>query len=160
MASIFRQGAVVIGLIPVLAAAQQTAPTWQNLDRLDAAVAEALGADGTARPVDRRLKLKACPEPVAVDAPILGAAAVRCASAGWRLRVPLLANAGPGAAQPVVIHRGDPVSVVTSAAGFSVTADGIAEGDGRIGDRLRVRIRADNPAISGEIVDSGTVRIR
>ena len=65
------------------------------------------------------------------NAPGAGAAVVRCAEIGWRIRVPLLPG---GAMQPAmaqaaaparairaapVIRRGDPVEIRTARAGFS-----------------------------------------
>jgi len=157
MASIFRQGATLALLI----SGSAQAAGWQNLDAVDAAVVAALGDDGAeARTVDRRLKLAACPERVAVDPPGGGAVVVRCASLGWRIRVPILVGTARVASEPIVIRRGDPVSVVTGSGGFSVTVSGIADEDGRAGDRLRVRTRPSAPAIMGQIVDEGTVRLR
>lgn len=154
MASILRR--VLMG--SVLIATQARAEGWQNLDTIDAAVTAAVGSNGVARPVDRRIKLKTCPETIGVGAPVAGSVAVTCASVGWRLRVPVssLAVAVMG---PMLMRKGDPVSVVTGADGFSASVAGIAEGEGRLGDRVRVRTGPGASVITGLIADPGTVRI-
>ena len=58
------------------ALAQQT---FENLDRIDSLVAMTVGADmgepgGPAAPVDRRLRLAACPTTPTVEGPVFGAA--------------------------------------------------------------------------------------
>ncbi|MDB5713252.1 MAG: flagellar protein [Sphingomonadales bacterium] len=154
MASILRQAVVSVALI----ATQARAEGWQNLDALDAAVTAAVGSTGAARPVDRRIKLAICPETVSVSAPLARSVTVACNSIGWRIRVPVsptaLAFAGP-----MLMRKGDPVSVVTGAAGFSASVSGIAEGEGRLGERVRVRTGPGASVIVGLIADPGTVRI-
>ena len=114
----------------------------------------ALGADigepgGPTVPLDRRLKLAACPSDVLIDPPVLGAATLRCAEIGWRIRVPLVRGGKPlpaggnglpataaGRTQPraaPVIRRGDPVDLVAGDSGFAVSTPG----DRRAGRRPR-----------------------
>jgi len=169
MASKFRQG-LALAIFAIPCAAQ--AAGWHDLNALDAEIAERLAADGiVAVPVDRRLKLAACPEPVAVDSPTGGAVAVRCIALGWRLRVPVTLVAGrssavttggaPGGTNmgAIVVRRGDPVALVSGASGFSVSGSGTVERDGRIGERIRVRVRPGAPFVMGELIDAGTVKI-
>lgn len=165
------------GLIMALAgpAIAQTGP-FQNLDAAERRLVIALGADigqpgGPAAPIDRRMKLAACPGAVAVDPPVAGAAVVRCAEIGWRIRVPLIPG---GAMQPAmaqaaaparairatpVIRRGDPVEIRTARAGFSVSNQVIAEQDGAPGERIRVRSGPKSQPIMVEVVDFGVVRV-
>ena len=87
----FRRIAVLGALI---AAPALAAPQFEDLDLLEARITATLGAGigqpgGPARPIDRRLRLAACPGPVSVEAPTLGAATVRCEQLGWRIRVPV-----------------------------------------------------------------------
>lgn len=125
---------------------------------IDASIVEALTGSGiTARPVDRRLKLATCPEALQVDPPVLGAIAVRCAALNWRVRL-LVDNVVRGAT-PVVIRRGDPVSVNFVAPGFSVTTSGIAESEARAGERVRVRVEQKADPVMGEAIDVGSVRV-
>lgn len=71
---------------------------FENLDRIDSLVAMTVGANmgepgGPIAPVDRRLRLAACPTTPSVDGPVFGAAIVKCDALGWRIRVPLGAGA-------------------------------------------------------------------
>ena len=155
MPSIFRHTV----LLSLCCATMAHAEGWQNLDAIDAAVAVAPGVNGSAQPVDRRIRLAECAQSLTVDPVAFGAVAVRCASPGWRLRVPIRGGAVLASNDVPVIRRGDPVSVVTGSAGFTVSAAGTADGDGRVGDRVRVKTGPGNASIVGQIVDAGTVRI-
>src|SRR5262245_42590128 len=71
------------------------AQRFENLDRIDSIVAMTVGANigepgGPAAPVDRRLRLAACPSVPSVEGPVFGAAIVKCDALGWRIRVPLV----------------------------------------------------------------------
>ncbi|WP_231639040.1 flagella basal body P-ring formation protein FlgA [Sphingomonas profundi] len=151
----------------------------QNLDALERRLVIALGADigqpgGPTVPLDRRLKLAACPSDVAIDPPALGAVALRCAEIGWRIRVPLVRGGTGGKILPAtgnaapppslaraapVIRRGDPVDLIAGEPGFSVSSQVIAEQDGAPGDRIRVRGDPRKPPIMAEVVDAATVRL-
>jgi flagella basal body P-ring formation protein FlgA len=152
MASILRQLAVGALLI----ATGVHAEGWQNLDAVDAAVTAAVGPG--ARPLDRRMKLANCPEAVTVGTVIAGSVTVACASLGWRVRVRVTESA-VAVAGPVLMRKDDPVSVVTGQAGFTASVSGIADGEGRLGDRVRVRTGRGAAVIVGLIADPGTVRI-
>jgi flagella basal body P-ring formation protein FlgA len=163
---------------------------FENLDRLDSLVAMTVGANlgqpgGPVAPVDRRLKLAACPQVPTVEGPVFGAAMVKCDALGWRIRVPLISVAGVGtppatAVQPapgafqqrmiaarqmpaaqkvMVVRKGDPVELIAGGANFSVSRQMIADEDGASGDMIRVREnRKSNPVIA-QVVDIGVVRI-
>lgn len=169
---VIRHLPILIALLP----APALAAGLQNLDALERRLVIALGADigapgGPTVPLDRRLKLAACPSDIAIDPPVMGAAVLRCAEIGWRIRVPLVrgGNALPVAGRPVpqaaalraapVIRRGDPVDLIAGEPGFSVSSQVIAEQDGAPGDRIRVRGDRAKPPIMAEIVDSSTVRL-
>lgn len=156
-------------------------PALQNLDALERRLVIALGADvgapgGPTMPLDRRLKLAACPGEVAIDPPALGAATLRCAAIGWRIRVPLVRDASAAAAVAVppavaraayvapvraqpVVRRGDPVELRAGQGSFTVSSQVIAEQDGAPGDRIRVRGDARSAPVMVEVVDSGIVRL-
>ncbi len=161
-------------MLIALAATPATAAPFQNLDVLEARVIGALGAGigepgGPAAPIDRRLKLAACPTTVQLDPPAMGAVALRCPALGWRIRVPLARLAGAGAAAtrsagvPVkaepVIRRGDPVDLVAGSAGFSVSVSAVAQEDGAPGARIRVRTDGQKGPIFAEVVDAGLARL-
>jgi flagellar basal body P-ring formation protein FlgA len=117
---------------------------------IDADIAAALSAPigqpgGAAQPVDRRLRLAQCQQPLVIQ-PDADAVAVRCISAGWRIRVPLAAGtasmpatmAQPARAAPSV-RRGDAVTMIIRGRGFTVRMAGIADQAGSVGDTIRVR---------------------
>lgn len=144
------------------AAAQQGHEDWQRIDALTAMVAGAMGR--TATPIDRRIKLARCPEQ-AVVTPIDGQAlAVRCASLGWRLRVPMTAPAGaspvaasfarPAASAPV-IRRGDNVRVTIETETYSISYAAVATQDGRVGETIALRGADAKSTLSATVTGAG-----
>lgn len=139
-------------IIPLsLAAALPVA--FEDLDLLDARIA----AFGAAAPVDRRLKLARCTGPADIVPAGSNAVAVRCASAGWRILVPL--SASPQSTAAPTIRRGDVVDLMVEGAGFSISTAATAVEDGRVGQTLRVRTGDANPPVSGSVVAAGQVLI-
>lgn len=151
----------------VLLATAAHARPFEDVAALDMRVAAALGAGvgepgGPARPIDRRLKLAACPQPVTVDAPALGAVAVRCEPLGWRIRLPLVRAAAPEAAaakaEPL-IRKGDQIELTASSGSFTVSTVAFAEQDGAPGDRIRVRSERNKAAVIGVVTPDGRVSL-
>jgi len=165
---------------PALAQQQR----FENLDRLDSLVAMTVGATigqpgGAAAPVDRRLRLAACPEMPDVSGPAFGAAIVQCKSIGWRIRVPLKAGAEQNAAnaaamvrsaaygraaiparsKEMLIKRGDPVQLVAGGASFMVSRQMIADEDGAAGDMIRVRSDSKADPVLAQVMENGIVRV-
>lgn len=157
---------------------------FENLDRIDSLVAMTVGANlgepgGPVAPVDRRLKLAACPSTPSIDGPVFGAAIVKCDALGWRIRVPLVAGASAAASGPVpraaavnrftpavraapaenVVKRGDPVQLMAGNAAFSVSRVMIADEDGAVGETIRVREDKKSAPIFAQVVEMGLVRI-
>jgi flagella basal body P-ring formation protein FlgA len=172
MLPIFRRFALFVLLLiaPVPALAQ----AFENLEMLDNRVAAALGANigepgGATTPIDRRLRLQACPQPVEIGEPIASAVAVRCVPLGWRIRVSIVASAGTrqvaSAAQvrqeraEPVVRRGDQVELVAIAAGFTVSTLATADQDGAAGDRIRVRIERRSAPVIGQVLPDGRVAL-
>jgi flagella basal body P-ring formation protein FlgA len=101
----------------------------------------------------------------------MGAVALRCPAIGWRIRVPLtqggtiqsMARSAGGtqmaAMGPLAIKHGDPVQLVADAGSFMVSTDAVAQEDGAVGSRIRVRTDPKNPNIIGQVVDTGIVRV-
>ena len=160
----------------LLTAAPALAGNFQDLADLDVAVAAHMGADigqpgGARAAIDRRLKLKACPEAPAVTGPVLGAAVVRCDPVGWSIRVPLTAGAqssssasatGSSAArQPErdAVTRGQAVRLSVEGNGFSLSRTMIADATGKIGDLISVRADRSSKPILARIVDIGEVSV-
>ncbi len=164
--TIFRRLAPVL----LLAGTGANAQGFEDIGRLEMRLTGALGAGvgepgGPTRPIDRRLKLAPCPEPAAFEPPSLGAATIRCASIGWRIRVPLM-PAAPAAmmmaaaakAEPI-IRKGDQVELTASAGSFSVSTIAVAEQDGAPGDRIRVRSEGKKGAVIGIVTADGRVSL-
>jgi len=169
-------GGIGIALCAATAQAQQ----FENLDRLDSIVAMSVGANmgqpgGPAAPVDRRLKLAACPQVPQMSGTMLGAAMIECRSLGWRIRVPLVAGGMEQQAQmpqqiaymgrpvpthrQVLVKRGDPVQLIAGGTAFSVSRMMIADEDGAAGDMIRVRESKKADPILARIEEMGVVRV-
>ena len=153
--------------IMLMAATAAQAQGFEDVGALDLRVAAALGAGigepgGAAAPIDRRLRLAACPRSVTIEAPTMGAATVRCEPLGWRIRVPLVrsmvATAAAEKAEPIV-RKGDQVELTASSGSFTVSTVAIAEQDGAAGDRIRVRADAKAPAVIGLVTQEGRVSL-
>ncbi|WP_294030986.1 flagella basal body P-ring formation protein FlgA [Sphingopyxis sp.] len=151
---------------PIAAQAQQSNEDWQTIDVLTNMVANAMGR--SAIPVDRRIKLARCPEQASVTAIDAQTLAVRCASLGWRLRVPMT---GPTDASPVaasfvrptasapVIRRGDNVRVTIETATYSISYAAIATQDGRLGETIALRGNDAKSTLSATVTGAGRARL-
>jgi len=161
----------LLALLAAPAAAAAAAP-FQNIDALEARLINALGAGigepgGPATPIDRRLKLATCPGTVQIDPPAMGAVALRCPAANWRIRVAIArlggSNAGPtgmaGQKADPVVRRGDPVDLIAETAGFSVSVSGTAQEDGAPGSRIRIKADGKNSPVFAEVIEAGRVRL-
>lgn len=151
------------------------AQKFENLDRLDSIVAMSVGANigepgGAASPVDRRLKLAACPDMPQVSGPVFGAAMVECKAHGWRIRVPLTPGGAhaavpaartvrPAAQKQVIVKRGDPVQLIAGGPSFTVSRLMIADEDGAVGDMIRVREDRKSDPVLAQVQEMGIVRI-
>ena len=175
-------------MIVVLLAGMSASPVlaqqrFENLDRIDSLVAMTVGANlgepgGAVAPVDRRLRLAACPEVPDVQGPVFGAAVVQCKAVGWRIRVPLsvapqmasappttassFARPRPAAAVPasreVIVKKGDPVQLVAGGTSFTVSRMMIADEDGAAGQMIRVREDKKATPILAQVMEIGIVR--
>ncbi len=155
-------------LASALVAAPAAAQGFEDLDQLEQRLVAALGAgigepNGPARPIDRRLKLAACPEPAGFDAPQMGAVAIRCEPLGWRIRVPvarsLAVQVAAAKAEPI-IRKGDQVEIEARGGAFTVSTAVVAEQDGAVGDRIRVRAPGSKAgAIIAQVTAEGRVAL-
>lgn len=180
-----RKGLALILLLaagsPALAATN--AAGFEDLDKLEGRLVGALDVDvgkpgGPLTHIDRRLKLQPCPQPATIDPPALGAVALRCEVLGWRIRVPLMKAPGqqaiastgavnaalyqPQPAQPLAppaIKRGDPVELFAGNGGFTVSTAAVAQEDGRLGGRIRVKANDRGQILIGQVEDAGRVRV-
>ena len=157
----------MILLIPLLAATAAALPAWENLDRLDQELAAAAQATGAvALPIDRRIKLAHCPQPIVIEPADVQSLAARCVPLGWKIRVRLtggqaLAAAAPAAMQSApLVRRGDPVTLSVPGSGFAVETSGTAIEDGRAGAVIRVKLEGGNRLISGIVTGPGEISLR
>jgi flagella basal body P-ring formation protein FlgA len=174
MVPIFRR--ILLFLVLLIQPLPAAAQGFENLEMLDNRVAAALGANigepgGATTPIDRRLRLQACPQPVEIGEPIAGALAVRCTPLGWRIRVSIVPSAETrqaAAAAPAyqrqarpepVVRRGDQIELVAIADGFTVSTLATAEQDGAPGDRIRVRTERRSPPVIGQVLEDGRVAL-
>ena len=153
-------------ILPALAlAAPAAAGSFEDLDRLEARVIAAVGAGigepgGPARPIDRRLRLAACPSAPMVTMPLSGAATLTCEALGWRIHVPLarvaIVERAHEKPEPV-IRKGDQVEVVAQGGAFTVSTIAVAQQDGAPGDRIRLRGDAKAAPFFAEVDAPGRV---
>lgn len=146
-----------IVLLAVLAPSNGFASAFQSLEAIDARAADVAG--GPVRPVDRRLKLAACPSTLQADPLSMGAVIVRCVPLGWRIRVLMDGASASTSTSTIIIKRGDPVTVNFVAPGFSVTTSGTAESEARAGERVRVRVEQKATPVMGEAINASSVRV-
>jgi flagella basal body P-ring formation protein FlgA len=166
----FRRPMLLCLLLSAVAAAPASAQSFENLEMLDSRISAALGAGigepgGAASPVDRRLRLASCPQPVEIAEPAMGAVTVRCQALGWRIRIPLVGNGQASAAAPAAaraaptIRRGDQIQLVAISNGFTVSTLAVADQDGAPGDRIRVRTEHRSAPIIGQVLADGRVAL-
>lgn len=151
-------------MIPLLFAA--ATPGYEDLAALDAQISARAASNPdaprqTAALLDRRLRLAKCPERVEIDAPAMDAIAVRCATLGWRVRVPLvrIAAAPAARAMPPLVRRGELVEIVYRGQGFAASASATALEDGIEGAPVRVRTASGNAAVTAIVAAPGLVEI-
>jgi flagellar basal body P-ring formation protein FlgA len=139
-----------------------------DLAGIDQAVARFTGAPtgqpgGARLPVDRRLKLSNCPEPLALE--WHGGAAqtvlVRCPVAGgWRLFVPVEGGGQQAAKAQPVVARGEAVAIAVEGRGFTLSRQGEALEAGAIGEWIRVRpVGGKSDAVRARVIQPGRVAI-
>lgn len=138
-------------ILPALAiAVPAVATSYEDLDRLESRVVAAVGAGigepgGPQRPIDRRLRLAACPSAPMVSMTLAGAATIECEAIGWRIHVPLARTSIVETAsrsrekEEPVIKKGDQVEVVAVGSTFTVSTVAVAQQDGAPGDRIRLK---------------------
>ena len=141
-------GIAVLPLYPALAQNAYADPA--SIDAQVAAFTGApAGAPGGARgPVDRRLRMAACPQPLQLAWHGRGASMVRVecnAGSPWRVFVPVnsggTATGNPGLAAPLPpqVSRGQVLTITLQGRGFSISQQGEALESGRVGEWIRVR---------------------
>jgi flagella basal body P-ring formation protein FlgA len=153
------------------------AAAFQDIPTLDHAVAgfttRPVGSEGGARaPIDRRLRLAACPTvSISWRTDAHDAVVVSCAGpTTWRLFVPVLTPPRAAAAAPAaiaaapkptapVIRRGDPITIEAGSDGFSISREGVAMGDAAPGARFQVRVQDSVRPVQAVAVEPGRATI-
>ena len=138
--------AALLLIAPARVEAAPYAAAFADPGAIDAAVAQFAGAGagaagGAAQPVDRRLRLAACTNPLSLSwyAGRRDTVLVQCPDlGGWRLFVPLLQGAS-GLAEPPAVLRGEAVTIAVAGEGFSVSQPGEALDQGAVGQWIRVK---------------------
>lgn len=146
------------------------AQQFEDLNALDEQVAAVLqGGSQTAQPIDRRLKLSRCPEPIAIDSSNKDAVALRCNAIGWRIRVPLASAArsepkivmaeqvNPAETGEILVRRGETVEIIIRGSDFEVVTSGVATEDGSKGKRVRVKSSTGAAPLGATVVAQGIV---
>lgn len=157
---------LLLPLVLVAAAPSAKAESFADLAGIDAAVAQFAGAaigqpGGATLPVDRRLRLAACRQPLALgwNGARRDAVVVSCPDAGsWRIFVPLLV-AAPAAASAPAVARGEAVTIEASGEGFSVSHPGEALEAGAVGAWIRVRPAGKGEPLRARVIRPGLVSL-
>lgn len=148
----------------LIAAPAHAAPT--DPATLDFAVAQFTGVPlgqpgGAAQPVDRRLRLAACANPLSLGwyAGRRDTVLVQCPDmGGWRLFVPVMQLASKADA----VLRGEGVTIAVGGPGFSVSQPGEALEGGAVGAWIRVKTAGAGPGaqpMRARVVRPGLVRV-
>ncbi len=156
-------------------AAAQTSG-FADLAAIDAEVSAFTGAPvgtpgGARHPVDRRLRLAACPDALSLNWHGRAADMVRVecnAHSRWRIFVPVNAAVASMAAAPSrdssrsampMVERGQVLTITIQGRGFSVSQQGEALEEGSIGDWIRVRPEGNREAVRARIDTPGRATI-
>lgn len=150
--------ALLVSALPTPLLAQAV----EDLDRLDSRIEFMTGAavgepGGAIAPVDRRLKLAACPQPASIEWAGTDVLAIRCAPIGWRLRVGIAAQGSAQGKAALNVHRGDTVEVSVEGDAFDVTTTAIALDDGVKGASVRLKLGSSGTQSSAIVTGPGTV---
>lgn len=156
-------------LLPLLAVAFPVPAHAQALAdpaAIDAEVVQFTGAlqgtpGGASLPVDRRLKLAACRQPLALgwNGQRRDTVIVQCPDAGgWRLFVPVIA-AAPALPAAAAVARGEAVTISVAGPGFSVSQPGEALEGGPVGGWIRVRPVGRTEPLRAQVVRPGLVTV-
>ncbi len=166
MQKLHKMGGVVAVLCWLLSSPAQ-AQTLESLPGLDKQLAVFLGNEqgavgGAHRAIDRRLKLRKCPEALQMEKRSKGLAIVKCPSLNWRISVPLMQKGHGGhrvRQSQMMVKRGQPVLLVARKSGFLVSRQMQADRGGRLGEIIPVRATRKSRPILAEIVGQGRVAL-
>jgi flagella basal body P-ring formation protein FlgA len=150
---------LLAGLAAVSIGTAATAANYQDLGQLEARIAASLAGSGTPTPIDRRIKLAACPEEPEISGVIASAVSVRCRPLGWRIRVGIVGAPGAEVAAEPLVHRGDSIELVAQGRGYSATTSAVALDEGAAGHTIRVKIPTSSRPVSAVVTRAGVVTV-
>ncbi len=156
--------------IPLLSVfAMGAASSFEDTDHLDRQVAVYLNADigdagGARAPIDKKLRLKRCPNRVRFSETNNSAVMVSCPDLGWRVFVPLWRGQGRAAAQnnraeEFAVRRNQPLNLVVRRPSFSISYKVVAQKNGRIGDYIPVRSSRKSKILMARVSGAGEVEL-
>ncbi len=146
---IVRAGFALLAL--VAGSHSANAAEFEDLAGIERQVATYVGGDSenlgdVLVPIDRRLRLAACPAALDIAWHGLRRDSVRVScplAGGWRIFVRLAQPQQSLAATQPVIRRGDAVTITLNAPGLSISRSGEALENGAVGEWVRVRVGKD-----------------
>jgi flagellar basal body P-ring formation protein FlgA len=145
-------------MLIVLLAGTARAQAFEDLTVLEAKAAAYSGM--AFRPLDRRVMLARCPEPVIFESPTTIALAVRCESQRWRIQLMIVPRSEQkGVDARPVVQRGQLVELTYLGTGFELAGQGIAQNEARVGDRVRVKNPTSGTSSEGIADAQGMVLI-
>ncbi len=145
------------------------ASPFENTVRLDSQVAMHLNArvgdaGGARAPIDTKLRLKRCPNPVQFSDTNNGAVLVSCPEQGWRIFVPVrrgqarLSNQ-KASAQEYIVFRNQPLTLVVRRPSFSISYGVVAQKNGKVGDFIPVRSSRKSKVLMARVSETGEVEL-
>ena len=121
-------------------------------------------AGGARQAIDRRLRLKKCPQRPVIEKRDKSLALIRCEPLNWRISVALAGqdngDQGPLRSQvksQVMVKRGQPVLLIVHKNGFMVSRQMQADRTGSLGDIIPVRATRKATPVMAEIIGEGRV---
>ncbi len=112
--------------------------------------------------LDSRLSVPDCPDGLtfAWRSDARSSLIARCNATGWGLVIPVAAGKALASARaPIIVRRGEPLQVIAGGKGFRVLVDGIAERDGRAGERIVVRNQRSGRRMTVDIDADGAIML-
>lgn len=117
---------------------------------------------GARQTIDRRLRLKKCPQSPVIEKRNESLALIRCEPLNWRISVALARQANGvqrSAKSQVIVKRGQPVLLTARKNGFIVSRQMQADRKGGLGDIIPVRATRRSQPIMAEIIGEGRVAL-
>lgn len=111
--------------------------------------------------VDSRLNLPPCAAEAHLRWHVPGQS-MNASCENFSMIIPLTAGSGPqarAARMPIAVKRGDPVMISASGSGFRVMLEGVAEANGRPGERIMVRNANSGRRVLTAIDEDGSLTL-